>query len=159
MCPESIFSVPRGDHLPSHVTFLVNADSMFPQTGHPWCVEMNHELDDLKIYSLIPQKSNNQYVSHYKVESRRPRFVGQFTYTDAWLTTHHRLLTVNDTELHFSRSLFNPTKADDKLYFDQAYNRLEIVKEGFIEDREIFRLLEGVVPKEYEIQSLLQRQP
>lgn len=158
MVPESVFSADRlTTPLSSTVTFMVNAAEAFsPQTGYPWYIEMDHEMKSPKIYSLIPQKSDNQYVSHYRVESRRPRFNGQPRVMDSWLTTNARQLG----PLYFSQTFFNPERANDKLYFDRPpKNRLEILVDGFIGDREIFRLLEDLVPKEYQIESLLQRQP
>lgn len=122
---------------------------------------MDHDMGDLSMYSLIPQKSDNQFVAHYRVESRRPRFIGDFNFTDAWVTTHHRLLKKNDTEIHFSQTLFSPERANDKIYFNRPpKNRMEIIVPGrLIEDREIWEILDGVVSKEYEIRNLLQCQP
>jgi hypothetical protein len=161
--PESIFSAHRvSEHLPSHITFVVNAAGVYaPQTHQPWFVEMDHEMGNLSFYSLVPIASTNQYVAHYEVESRRPRFVGDVDFTDAWITTHHRWFPVEDAEIHLSQTLFSPVKADDKLYFDRPpMNRMEIiVRDRFIEDREIWSLLETLVPKEYEIRSLVQRLP
>lgn len=164
MVPESLFSADwLVTHLPSTVTFMVHpAHVHSPQTGHPWYVEMDHEMKDVNIYSLIPQKTDNHFTSHYRVESRRPRFIGDFKYTDAWVTTNHRMMLLgNDTEVHLSQTLFSPQRADDKLYFDRpAYRRMEIVVPGrFIGDRELCSLLEEVVPKEFEIRSLLQHLP
>ena len=162
VAPESIFSAARETAtLPSRVTFVVNPGSVYsPQTGYPWYVQVDHEMKDPQFYSLVPQASNNQYVSHYWVESKRPRFVGKFQFTDAWISTHHRFFNVDNAEVHFSRCFFHPEKADDKLYFDRPpYNRVEIVVDGFIADREIFPLLEKLVPKEYEIRSIVQCLP
>lgn len=161
--PESIFSAFRHtEPLPSHVTFVVNASAVYaPQTHHPWLIEMDHEMGNLALYSLIPRPTINQYVAHYEVESRRPRFVGSVDFTDAWITTHHQCFLVKDAEIHLSQTLFSPVKADDKLYFDRPpMRRMEIVvRDRFIGDREIFDLLGAVVPKEYEIRSLVQRLP
>jgi hypothetical protein len=163
MAPESVFSADRlVKHLPSTVTFVINpADVHSPQTGYPWHVEMDHEMGSLDFYSLIPQKSDNHYVTHYRVERRRPRLLGNFRFTDAWMTTNHRVVTENGIEIHFSQTLFNPERANDKLYFSRPpHNRMEIVVHGrFIEDRELYSLLERVVPREYKIPSLLQCQP
>lgn len=163
IAPGSLFDICMPTiTLPSRATFMVNAWNVHsPQTGHPWYVEMDHDMGHLEMYSLIPQKNNNQFVSHYKIESRRPRLLGKFHYTDAWMTTHHRLYTVNDIELHFSQCMFNPERADNKLYFDRApHKRIEIiVPNRFIGDREILDVLEGLVPKGFEIQSLLQHLP
>jgi hypothetical protein len=158
-----VFSRARdySEFLPSTVTFLVNpGDVHSPQTGHHWYVEMNHDMGNISLYSLIPQKTDNQYVAHYRVESRRPRFIGDFNYTDAWVTTHHKILQKNDAEIHFSQTLFSPDRANDKIYFSRPpKNRIEvIVPNRFIEDREIWEILDGVVPREYQIGSLLQRQ-
>jgi hypothetical protein len=162
--PESVFSADwLVTHLPSTVTFMVHpADVHSPQTGYSWYVETDHEMKELCIYSLIPQKNDNQFVSHYRVESRRPRFIGDFKFTDAWVTTNHRMMTIdNGTEIHFSQTLFSPERADDKLYFNRPpHRRMEIVVPGrFIEDRELCSLLRGVVSKEDEIPSLLQCRP
>jgi hypothetical protein len=161
--PESVFSAWREmEDLASHVTFTVNASAVYaPQTHHPWFVEMDHEMSNLAFYSLIPRPSINQYVAHYDVESRRPRFVGTVEFTDAWITTHHKCFLVDDAEIHLSQTLFSPVKADDKLYFDRPpMRRMEIiVRDRFIEDREIWNLLAAVVPKEYETRSLVQRLP
>lgn len=163
MVPESIFSACRdAQALVSHATFVVNASAVYaPQTHHPWYIEMDHEMGNLSFYSLVPRPTINQYVAHYEVESRRPRFVGEIGFTDAWITTHHRYFLVDDCEIHLSQTLFSPRKADDKLYFDRLpTRRMEIiVRDRFIEDREIWSLLESVVPKEYEIRSLVQRLP
>ena len=155
MAPESLRPL-HGTPLPSTITFMVNAADVYsPQTSHPWFVEMDHEMNSLDIYSLIPQKSDNLYAVHYSVEKRRPRFNGEFKFMDAWLTTNH---IVSDN-IHWSQTFFHPERANDKLYFNRPpHSRMEIVVEGFIGDREIFQLLERVVPKEYEIRSLLQRQ-
>ena len=161
--PESVFGATREtEKLPSHVTFVVNPSAVFsPQTHHPWLIEMDHEMGSLATYSLIPQKSANQYVAHYQVEARRPRLVGNFQFTDAWLTTHHECFLVGDAEVHLSQTFFLPERADDKLYFGHPpMHRMEIVVPGrFIEDRELWSVLGEVVPKEYEIRSLVQRLP
>lgn len=159
--PESVFSAAR-EVIPkfSTLTFVVSPDSVYsPQTGYPWFLEMGHEMQNLHAYSLIPQKSENQYVSHYQVETRQPRFIGKFGFTDAWLSTHCRTFRVGDAEVTLSQTFFSPKRADDKLYFDNApTHRMEIVLyDTLIEDRELWTLLETVVPKEYEIRSLVQR--
>lgn len=159
--PESVFSAWRSaEQLVSHVTFVINASAVYaPQTHHPWYVEMDHEMGNLSMYSLIPKPTINQYVAHYEVESRRPRLL-ELEFTDAWITTHHQCFFVKDAEIHLSQTLFSPMKADDKLYFKQPQRRMEIiVRDRFIEDREILSLLDGVVPKEYETRSLVQRLP
>jgi hypothetical protein len=155
MMPESVVST--GTPLASTVTFMVSAAEAYsPQTGYPWYVEMDHEMKTPKIYSLVPQKSDNQFVSHYRVESRRPRFNGEPKIMDAWITTNLRQCG----PLYFSQTFFNPERANDKLYFGRgSKHRLEILVEGFIGDREIFQILEGVFPKEYQISQLLQRLP
>jgi hypothetical protein len=158
MAPMSVFAAHREtEPLPTTVTFMVNAAQVYsPQTGHPWFIEMDREMSSPKIYSLVPQKSDNQYVSHYRVETRRPRFNSEFEFMDSWVTTNHRFCG----PIHFSQTFFNPERANDKLYFERPPKyRMEILVPGFIGDREIFQILETVVPKEYEIRSLLQRQP
>lgn len=162
--PESIFSKQRATtRVASHITFTVNPGMVAsPQTQHPWFIEMDHEMGNLFFYSLVPQKNNaNQYVAHYEVYSRRPRFVGSVDFIDVWMTTHHEYFTIHDAEIHLSQTLFSPLKADDKLYFNRpAMHRMEIiVPDRFIEDRELWDILGGVFGKEYEIQSLLQRLP
>lgn len=156
--PESVFSADRlVEHLPSTITFVVHPEDVHsPQTGHNWYVEMDHEMGSPHFYSLIPQKSDNQHVAHYRVETRRPRFVGKFRFSDAWMTTNHQVLD----NIHFSQTFFSPERANDKLYFNRpAHRRIEVIVPGLIEDRELYSLLETVVPREYEIRSLLQRQP
>lgn len=143
--------------LPSSVTFVVNAGAVHsPQTGAPWYVEMDHQMGHMQMYSLVPQKNNNQYVSHYNIESRMPRFVGKFSFMDAWVTTHHRVFEVGDAEIHSAQVLYHPERADDKIYFDRApHHRIEIVIPGrFVDDREVLDVLE-----ECQIQPLLQRLP
>jgi hypothetical protein len=162
--PESIFGKSR-EVVPvkSHTTFAVSPGMVAsPQTHQPWFIEMDHEMGNLSFYSLVPQKNNaNQYVAHYEVESRRPRFIGSVQFTDAWMTTHHRVFLVRDAEIHLSQVFFSPLKADDKLYFDRPpMHRMEvIVPNRFIEDRELLEILQGVFGKGYEIQSLVQRLP
>jgi hypothetical protein len=148
---------PLAEPLPSMVTFTVGAAEAFsPQTGYSWLVEMDHEMKTPFIYSLVPQKSDNQYVSHYRVETRRPRFNEKFKFMDCWLTTNH----CHTGPVYFSQTFFSPERANDKLYFSGApKSRIEVVVPGFIGDREIFQILEGVVPKEYQIEQLLQRRP
>lgn len=156
MAPESIFTG-ETNPLPSMVTFMVGAAEVYsPQTGYPWFIEMDHEMKDPFLYSLVPQKSDNQYVSHYRVETRRPRFNDNFKLMDAWLTTNHH----HSGPVYFSQTFFSPERANDKLYFNRTpKSRIEVVVPGFIEDREIFQILEGVVSKEYQIEQLLQRRP
>jgi hypothetical protein len=162
--PESIFAQVR-ESIPiqSHITFTVSPGIVVaPQTHHSWFIEMDHEMGSMRTYSLIPQKNNdNQYVAHYKVETSRPRFLGPVEFTDAWMTTHHQVIHVNDAEIHFSQSLFSPVKADDKLYFNRPpMHRVEVlVPNRFIEDRELWQILSPVFGKEYEIRSLVQRLP
>ena len=152
LLPE--FVEPVGETVPSTISFLVNASNVFaPQTGHPWIVEMDHEMST-QIYSLVPQKNDLQFVQHLYVETRRPRIVGSFKFMDAWLTTHHKV----HGNVHFSQTFFNPERADDKLYFREAKSRMEIIVPGFIGDREILTIVEEVLPRECEIRSLLQRQ-
>jgi len=163
IAPDSLFDAALATvTLPSHATFMVNAWHVHsPQTGHPWYVEMDHEMGHLQMYSLIPQKNNNQFVSHYKIESRRPRFLGKFQYTDAWITSNHRIYNTDDMEVHFSQCLFHPERADNRLYFDRApHKRIEIiVRDRLIEDREVLDLLAEIAPKGLEIRSLLQHLP
>lgn len=157
LVPASVFEQSREcDLLPSTITFMVNAGEVFcPQTGHPWYVEMDHEMGNVEFYSLVPQKNDNQFVSHYRVDRRRPRLTS-FEFMDVWLTTNRRKVG----DLYFSQTFYHPERADDKLYFERPpMRRLEILVEGFIGDREIFHLLESVIPKEYQIESLLQRRP
>ncbi len=160
VAPELI--LPPMELIPSHITFAVNPGAVHsPQTGHPWYVEMDHNMQHMRMYSLVPQPTTNQYVSHFRVESKRPRFIGKFTFSDAWVTSHHRLLLIDDLEVHISQCLFNPERAHDKLYFDHPpHSRVEIVAPNrFIEDREIVALLEKLLPKGSETRSLLQRRP
>jgi hypothetical protein len=164
MVPECIFGQWREvSPIKSHTTFTVSPGMVAgPQTHHPWFIEMDHEMGNASFYSLIPQKNNaNQYVAHYEVESRRPRFIGSVDFMDAWITTHHQLFYSNDAEIHLSQVLFSPLKADDKLYFDRPpMHRMEvIVPNRFIEDRELLEILRPVFGTEYEIPSLVQRLP
>lgn len=147
--------------LPTTITFLVNPQSVHsPQTGHPWYIETDHEMKNVSTFSLIPQKSSNQYVAHYRVESRRPRFLVDFQFMDAWLTTNRKVLTTASAEVYFSQTLFYPERADDKLYFQGgAKHRIEVLVPGrFIEDREGWRILEELFPGEYRIRELVQCQ-
>ena len=150
LVPDLLFHVQRNTvALPTTVTFVVSPEAVFsPQTGYPWLIESDQSLLTLSIQSLVPQPSDNKYVKHYCVESRRPRFLGDSHFTDAWLTTNHRVLYLNDSEIHFSQTIFHPEKADDKLYFDQPpKNRIEVIVPGrFIEDRELWDILKGVIP-------------
>lgn len=164
LVPESIFGKPWPTmSVKSTTTFVVSPGMVAsPQTHHPWFIEMDHEMGSLQFYSLVPQKNNtNQYVAHYEVETRRPRFLGSVEFTDAWMTTHHKYFQVNDAEIHLSQTLFSPRKADDKLYFDTPpMHRLEVVvPHRFIEDRELWSLLGTVFGTEYETRSLVQRLP
>lgn len=122
---------------------------------------MDHNMQGLAMYSLIHQKSDNQYVSHYQVESHRPRFIGSFRFSDAWLTTNHRLLEMDGLEIHFSQTFFNPVRDKQKLYFDNhPHHRIEIIAPNrFIEDREVFAVLAKILPKGCEILPLLQYLP
>lgn len=147
--------------LPSYLTFVVNPSVVHsPQTSHPWFVEMDHEMGSLNAYSLIPQPSNNQYVTHYHVENRMPRFLGKFQFSDAWLTTRCRLYEIEDLQFYLGDTFFHPSRADDKLYFDQPpVRRMEILVPGrFIGDRELLDHLEPLLPTGCEIRSLVQRQ-
>jgi hypothetical protein len=162
--PESVFSKPwPSTQVASHTTFVVSPGQIAgPQTHHPWFIEMDHEMGNLSFYSLLPQKNNaNQYVAHYGIESRRPRLLGPVEFTDAWITTHHHFFVVGDAEIHLSQTLFSPVKADDKLYFPHPpMRRMEvIVRDRFIEDRELWDVLGSLFGKEYETRSLVQRLP
>lgn len=151
-----------GTTLPSHLTFSVNPKVVYsPSTGYPWFVEMDHNMQGLAMYSLVHQKSDNQYVSHYHVESRRPRFIGNFRFSDAWLTTNHRLLEMDGLEIHLSQTFFSPVRDHQKLYFDNPpHRRIEIIASNrFIEDREVFAVLEKILPQGSRIQPLLQCLP
>lgn len=149
-----------GHPVPSHITFVVNADSVLsPQTSYPWIVEMDHEMGNMKMYSLIPQKNITQYVQHFEIEDRMPRFIGPFSFTDAWMTTRHFVREFGDVQLHYSENLYNPLKASGKLYFEEkAHARIEITAPRFLDDREVLEVVEMVAPKECRIESLLQRQ-
>lgn len=155
--PEALFKhLSNCQILPSTVTFVVGPGQVLsPQTGHHWYVEVDHDMKNPRFFSLIPQASPH----HVLVESRRPRFTS-FVFTDAWMTTNHHFFLLEDMEVHVSRSFFNPEKADDKLYFDRApFYRMEVlVPDRFIEGREILDALRRVVPPEFEIDSLAQRQ-
>lgn len=150
----------QGHPVASHLTFVVNPDSVLaPQTGHPWFVEMDHEMGNMRMYSLIPQKNKTQFVHHYEVEEKRPRFIGPFSFTDAWMTTRHFVREFGDVEVHYSENLYNPLKASGKLYFEQKpHARIEITAPRYLEDREVLEVVEMVAPKECQIECLLQRQ-
>lgn len=145
--PLAPASVVAGDPVPSTVTFV------FPEAVEPgtWYIEMDHETNHVA-YSLRTIHKN-EFSVQYELSTKSPHLIGGFT--DAWVTTHHRVAG----HVHFMQNLYHPEKADNKLYFSRPpYHRIEVIVPGLIEDREIFRLLEGVVPKEYEIEKLLQRQ-
>lgn len=156
--PLACFGI-EGHPVPSHLTFVVNPDSILsPQTRHPWFVEMDHQMGHLQMYSLIPQKNNNQYVHHYQVEERRPRMIGKFVFTDAWMTTRHFIREFGDIQLHYSENLYNPSKANGKLYFNQKpHARIEITAPRFIDDREVLEVVGMVAPEGLQIENLLQR--
>jgi hypothetical protein len=150
-----------GRTLPSHLTFSVNPKVVYsPSTGYPWLVEMDHKMQNLQMYSLVPQKNDNQYVSHYRIESRRPRFIGDFKFSDAWITTNHHMAEIDGLEVHVSQTLFCPVRTNNRLYFDKPpHHRIEIIAyDRFIGDREILEVLEKVLPLGTEIQHLLQCQ-
>lgn len=159
MVPQSVV-LPKGLALPSTITFVVPAEAAHsPQTGFPWYVEMDREMGTISTYSLIPDNNNtNVYVSHYHVESRRPRFIGDFQFTDAWMTTNHKIFAHKNAQIHTSQTLFSPERADDKLYFAGApFYRMEIVvPDRFIGDRELWTILEDILPGQSEIPSLVQ---
>lgn len=148
----------HGHPVESHLTFVMSADAVLtPQTGHPWFVEMNHEMDNLKMYSLIPQKTMNQYVQHYVVEERRPRIIGSFTFTDSWMTTRHTVREFGDVEIHYSENLYNPVKTNSKLFFNsRPHARIEIIAPRFLDDREVLDIVETVAPSGCQIEDLLQ---
>lgn len=154
------------EHLPSRITFQVGATHVLtPQTNHNWYFEMDHEMGGLEHYSLVPEESKTEFVSHYHVVNERPRLIGDPQFSDAWITTHHGVHTTPaGLELHFSRTLFNPvrTPRDEEWCFTrQPKTRLEVVAPGrFIEDREVLEALAvSGVATESEIRSLLQRRP
>ena len=147
--------------LPTTITFVVNPQSVHsPQTGHSWYIEADHEMKNMSLFSLIPKKSDNQYVAHYEVESRRPRFLVDFQFMDAWLTTNHKVYSTNNIEIHQSQTFFYPERADDKMYFQgDPKHRIEILVPGrFIEDREGWAIVKEMFPDQPHIQELLQYQ-
>lgn len=147
--------------VPSHLTFAVNPRHVYaPQTGYAWYIEMDHNMQNERMFSLIPQKSDNQYVCHYQVESRRPRFVGKFVFSDAWITTNHHMMDFDGIEVHMSQRFYNPERTHDKLFFNgNPVRQIEVVAtDRLIGDREIFDVLERVLPWGSEIPKLLQRQ-
>jgi hypothetical protein len=125
---------------------------------------MTTDMTLTNIYSLVPVPDNpNRFVDHLWVETEQPRFLGSPILTgvsDAWLTTQHRLMECDEgMEIHTSKTFFNPQRADDKLYFDsEPFSRLEIlVRNRFIEDREILRLLDSILPEgRYDIATLVE---
>lgn len=156
------FGLDRAEHVDSHLTFVISPDSVLtPQTGHPWFVEMDHEMGGLQMYSLIPTTHNpNQFVHHYEVvHNKHPRIIGPFVFTDAWMTTKHVVVHHDDDiQVHYSQNLYNPQRAGEKLYFDQQpCPRIEITSSRLIEDREVLQILNEVAPKGCQISSLLQR--
>lgn len=144
-----------GDMSPSRVTFMVNAGVVHsPQTGAPWFVDSDHNMNHMEIYSLVPHQTTNEYVGHYTIEHSMPRFFGPFKFVDAWVTTNHRVICHGDAEIHYSKTLFHPERAQDKLYFSRdPHERIEIViPDRFADDREILQIL-----KECGIEHPLQR--
>lgn len=156
--PTAYFGV-EGHPITSHLTFVVNPDSVLsPQTCHPWFVEMDHEMGNLQMYSLIPQQNNYQYVNHYYVEEKQPRVIGPFVFTDAWITSRHFVREFGDIQVHYSENLYSPLKAGSKLYFDsKPHPRIEITAPRFLEDREVLEVVGMVAPTGCQIESLLQR--
>lgn len=156
--PMAPFGV-QGRPVESHITFVVSPDAILaPQTGHPWFVEMNHEMGNLKMYSLIPQPNKNQYVQHFLVEEQRPRIIGSFSFTDSWMTTRHSVHEFADAEVHYSENFYNPLKTDTKLFFDtKPCARIEIIAPRFLDDREVLDIVGTVAPSGCQIEELLQR--
>lgn len=147
--------------VPSYLTFMVNPSVVqSPQTGYSWYVEMDHEMGGVHSYSLVPANENpNEFVGHYFVESRMPRFLGKFEFSDCWLTSKCRLYEIDDFQFYLADVFFHPEKADDKVYFDQPpVRRMEVLVPGrFIEDRELLCCLDPILPRGCEIENLLQR--
>lgn len=156
--PTASFGI-EGHPVPSHLTFVVNPDAVLsPQTGHPWFVEMDHEMGNLQMYSLIPQKNNNQYVHHYYVEEKQPRVIGRFAFTDAWMTSRHFVREFGDIQVHYSENLYSPLRACGKLYFERRpHPRIEITAPRFLDDREVLEVVGMVAPTGCQIENLLQR--
>ena len=141
------------------MTFAVNPRQVVaPQTGHTWFVEMDHNMQHERMFSLVPQKTDNTYVGHYRVESERPRFVGKFVFMDAWMTTNHHVMDLEGIQVHMSQRFYNPDRTGDKLFFQgDPIRQIEVTAPFFIGDREIFRVLERILPVGSEIEPLLQR--
>lgn len=154
--PEELFrQLASSELVPSTITFVVGPDQVVsPQTGHQWYIQMEHDMSNPRFYSLIPENP-----IHFRVEERRPR-LHCFRFTDAWVTTNHHVFSIGDMEVHISKTLFNPERADDKLYFGRApFCRMEVlVPDRFIGDREILDALRPALQTEFEIDSLVQRQ-
>lgn len=158
LAPGGVYQVGHA-MVPSTVTFAVNPRQVVsPQTGHLWYVELEHDMQNARMYSLIPQPSNNQYVSHYEVETARPRFAGKFAFADAWMTTNHLVMTVDKVEVHLSMRFYNPDRTSDSLFFQgDPVRQIEVTAPFLIGDREIFRVLERVLPEGSEIEQLVPR--
>lgn len=148
-----------GKAAPSRLTFVVNPDCILsPQTGHPWYVEMDHEMGNMRMYSLVPKENNNQYTHHYYVEERLPRFIGKFAFTGAWMSSRHFIREIGDIHVHYSENLYNPLRAGDNLFFDRKPQpRIEVTAPRFLDDREVLDVLEMMAPTGCQIASLLQR--
>ena len=147
--------------VPSHITFTVNPRQVVaPQTGHVWYVEMDHNMQNRRMYSLVPQKSDNQYVRHYRIESTMPRVAGKFVFMDAWMTTNHHVMEVDGIEVHMSQRFYNPDRTTDRLFFKgEPVRQIEVMAPFLIGDREIFHALEQVLPPGSETEQLVQRLP
>ena len=157
--PMAAFSI-DGTAMPSRICFTVNPDSVLtPQTGHTWHVEMDHEMGNMQMHSLIPLKHNNQFVGHYNVETKRPRFIGPFAFTDAYMKTRRFVREFGDIKVESSENLYNPLKTSAKLFFeDRPHRRIEITAPRLLDDREILEVVAMVAPTGYQIENLLQRQ-
>ena len=151
--------------VPSTLTLEISPQFVWgPQTGHTWHVEFNADMTITNIYSLIPVPGNmNRFTNHFWVETQQPRLLGDpilNSVSDAWLTTQHYVMEYDkDVEIHSSKTFFSPRRADDKLYFDsEPFRRVEILaRNRFIEDREILRLLDSVLPEgQYDIAALVE---
>lgn len=141
-------SIYPADPVPSRVTFQVShVNVISPQTGHPWYIEMEHDMKNMRAYSLVPvQENTNRYVHHYREISELPRLLHDPEFSDAWITSHHRVHQTPRYEIHFSQNLYCPTSYGDRLYFpSEPRNQVEVLIPGrFIEDQEFFHLLRSL---------------
>lgn len=150
----------EGKPAPSRICFRVSPDLVLaPQTGHMWHVEMDHKMGNMQMYSLVPQKSSTQFVSHYDICFKRPRFIGSFDFADAYMSTRRFIREFGDIQVESSHNLYNPVRAGDKLFFEERpHRRIEITAPRFLDDREVLEVVAMVAPKGCRIESLLQRQ-